>query len=1092
MKKILILLISLSISQFSISQNKKSKEVKSELAKINLSGLKFRSVGPALTAGRIADIAVNKNNPKIYYVAVASGGLWKTQNSGNTFEPIFDNEGSYSIGCVKIDPNNEHTIWVGTGENNNQRSVAYGDGVYRSLDDGKTWKNMGLKNSEHIGMIEIDPNNSNKIYVAAYGPLWKEGGERGLYFTKDGGKEWSLILETNKHTGINEVHIDPNDPTIIYATAHQRRRHVFTYVGGGVGSKIYKSSDAGKNWKELKNGLPSAIKGRIGMDISPANTDCLYALVEAENNKQGLYFSKNKGESWNKVNKYVTSGNYYQEVFCDPLDQNKVFFMDTWLHHTVDGGKTVVKTGEKSKHVDNHCIWIDPEDTDHWIVGCDGGLYETWDHASNWHYKPNLPITQFYKVAVDNDYPFYNIYGGTQDNNSIGGPSKTISNHGILNSDWYITNGGDGFESAVDPENPNIVYAQSQYGWLVRFDRISGEKVGIKPMANDKMDALRWNWDAPLIISPHNSKRLYFAANRLFKSDNRGDKWECISPDLSRNIDRNQLKVMGRIQSSDAVMKNKSTTMYGNIVALDESPLQENLLYVGTDDGLIQVSGNQGGSWTKYGSFKGIPENTYVNSLVASQHNVNRVYAVFNNHKKGDFSPYLMVSNDKGKTWKSIVSNLPKRGSVYDLVEDHKDENLLFVGTEFGVYFTFNGGLEWKQLKNGLPTIAVRDLEIQKRENDLVLATFGRSFYVLDNYSALRNLKENITAKAHIFPIKKSLMYIDSRPLGTRNKGSQGESLFNAKNPPLGTVINYIFNDTLKTKKSLRQEEEKKKIKSNEDVNYPSIKQLKIEDREEKPYLIFTIYDESGKEIRKIVESAKVGFNSVIWNFRLTPQSNISLKSSNPGRYSEANNGPLALPGKYFVSMHKVENGNATLMVDKTMFECEWLNQLSTPADDKKALLAFQLKVDKLRKAVDASSEVLDEDKKRLSFIKSAFKSYPNLDLNYLRNLEELNSKRDNIQIQLYGDPSLSKRDIEQKESIASKVGIIIWNMWRSRSSPSSTNKMLYESASLDFEKVIEQMQLLDNSLKEIEKYLETKEVPFTPGRGLILNWKRE
>lgn len=1091
MKKILILFIAVVFNQLYFSQNKKIKE-KTELNKINLSGFKFRSVGPALTAGRIADIAVHPRNPKIYYVAVASGGVWKTVNSGNTYNPIFDSQGSYSIGCIKIDPNNEHVIWVGTGENNNQRSVAYGDGVYRSLDGGKTWKNMGLKNSEHIGMIEIDPNNSNNIYVAAYGPLWKEGGERGLYFSNNGGEDWKLILKTDEHTGVNEVHLDPRNSSTIYATTHQRRRHVFTYIGGGLGSKIYKSSDSGKSWKELKNGLPSSIMGRIGMDISPANPDYIYALVEAENNKQGLYVSKDRGESWNKKNKYVTSGNYYQEVFCDPLNKHKVFFMDTWLHHTEDGGKTIVKTGEKSKHVDNHCIWIDPNDTDHWIVGCDGGIYETWDHASNWHYKPNLPITQFYKVAVDNDWPFYNIYGGTQDNNSLGGPSRTISNHGIMNSDWYITNGGDGFESAVDPENPNIVYAQSQYGWLVRYDRISGEKVGIKPMADDSMSALRWNWDAPLLISPHNHNRLYFAANQLFRSENKGDEWKCISPDLSRNLDRNQLKVMGRIQSSDAIMKNKSTTMYGNIVALDESPLQEDLIYVGTDDGLIQISENGGETWKKYGDFKGVPKYTYVNSLVTSQHFKNRVYAVFNNHKRGDFLPYIFISNDKGNTWESIVSNLPVRGSVYDLVEDHEDDNLLFVGTEFGVYFTYNRGKEWKQLKNGLPTIAVRDLEIQKRENDLILATFGRSFYVLDDYSALRFLKDQINSKAYIFPIKKSLMYIDSRPLGLRGKGSQGESYFTAENPPIGAVINYIFNDTLKTKKEIRQSNEKKKIKSQLDIQYPSINELKEEDNEEKPYLIFTIFDDNNTEIRKIIETPKIGFNSVVWNFRLTPQNNISLKSSSPGRYSEAKNGPLALPGKYYVTMHKVENGKSTMMVDKTPFECEWLNQLSTPTDDKIARLSFQLKVDKIRKAIDASSEVLKEDKKRLEFIKSAFKSYPNLDLTYLSKIRDLDSLRKEIKIKLYGDESLSKRDIEQKESISSKVEIIIWNMWRNRSNPTITNKNLYESASKSFEKLIVEIQNLDLSIKEIEKYLESREVPFTPGRGLILNWKKE
>ena len=1092
MKKIILLATLVFFGATVSSQNKNDKKVKTPLEKLSLNGLKFRSVGPALTAGRIADIAVNPNNSKNYYVAVASGGVWKTNNNGNTYNPIFDSEGSYSIGCVAIDPNNEHVIWVGTGENNNQRSVAYGDGVYKSLDGGKTWNNMGLKSSEHIGMIVVDPNNSNKVYVAAYGPLWKKGGERGLYLTENGGKDWRLILKTDENTGVNEIHIDPRNSNVMYATAHQRRRHVFTYVGGGPGSKIYKSTDSGENWRELKSGLPSAIKGRIGMDISPANPDFLYALVEAEKDQKGLYVSKDRGESWKKANKYVTSGNYYQEVFCDPLDENKVFFMDTWLHHTADGGKTVVKTGEKSKHVDNHCIWIDPSDTDHWIVGCDGGIYETWDHAQNWHFKPNLPITQFYKVAVDNDFPFYNIYGGTQDNNSLGGPSRTINNHGILNSDWYITNGGDGFESAIDPKNPNIVYAQSQYGWLVRYDRLSGEKVGIKPMASNEMEALRWNWDAPLLISPHNNKRLYFAANRLFRSDNRGDEWKCISPDLSRGIDRNQLKVMGRIQSADAIMKNKSTTMYGNIVALDESPLQENLLYVGTDDGLIHVSSDAGANWLAVDNIKGVPENTYVNSLVASKHDPNKVFAVFNNHKRGDFKPYVYVSNDKGKSWKSIVYNLPVNQSVYDIAEDHISKDLLFVGTELGVFFTSNGGLEWKQLKAGLPTVAVRDLEIQERENDLVLATFGRSFYVLDDYSPLRDIKPDLDIKAKIFPIKDALMYVDARPLGLRGKGSQGESLYNAENPPLGTVITYYLNDTLRTKKQIRRIAEKTKIKNNQDVEYPSLENLREEDREEKPYLLFTIYDRNENEIRKMIEKPKLGVNRVVWDFRLTPQSNITLKSSEPGRYGEAKSGPLALPGKYFVSMHKVENGVASLLVDKTSFNCNWLDQLSTPTNDRNELLAFQQKVDRLRKAVGASGEVISQDKKRIDFIKSAFKTYPGLDISYLNKLNKIEKQRDDIHIKLYGDPSLSNRDIEQKDAISSRVGIIIWNMWRNRSNPTTTNKMLYESASDMFEEVVKELQKLDENIKVIESYLEENEVPFTPGRGLIMNWNKE
>ena len=395
------------------------------------------------------------------------------------------------------------------------------------------------------------------------------------------------------------------------------------------------------------------------------------------------------------MSSFSTSGNYYQEIICDNTNKDKVFIMDTWLQHTTDGGKTIVATGEDKKHVDNHCIWVNPNDSNHWLVGCDGGLYETFNHAKDWKYYDNLPIIQFYKVATDNKAPFYNIYGGTQDNNSMGGPSATINNAGILNSDWYITNGGDGFESAIDPIDPTIAYAESQYGGLVRYNTITGEKISIQPLPGKDEAGYRWNWDAPLLISPHDPKTLYFAANKVFKSTNKGDDWQTISPDLTQQIDRNKLKVMGQVWSMESVMKNASTTIYGNIIALDESPKKKGLLYAGADDGCIQVSENDGSNWTKYTTFTGVPQNTRVNMICASLHNENVAFAVFNNHRSGDFKPYIFKTSDKGKTWTSIAGNLPVRGSVYCVRQDFVDPNLLFIGTEFGAYFSKDGGVKW-------------------------------------------------------------------------------------------------------------------------------------------------------------------------------------------------------------------------------------------------------------------------------------------------------------------------------------------------------------------------------------------------------------
>ncbi len=637
-------------------QAQKSKQ---PLDTLQITGLKWRSIGPALTSGRISDIAVNPKNPYEYYVATAAGGVWKTVNAGNEYTPLFDSEGSYSIGCVTIDPNNSSVIWIGTGENNNQRVVGYGDGVYKSIDGGKSWNNMGLKQSEHIGKIIVHPEDSDIVYVAAIGPLWNKGGDRGLYKTIDGGKHWEAVLHVDEHTGINDVIMDPRDPDVLYASSHQRRRHVYTYVSGGPGSGIHKSVDGGATWSKVNKGLPKVEIGRIGLSISPANPEVLYAIVEAADKKGGFYRSKNRGASWERRSDHVTSGNYYQEIIADPIDPDTVYSMNNWMVVSHDGGKTFTIVGEDYKHIDNHCMWIDPHNNKHWLVGSDGGIYETFDAARHWDFKQNLPVTQFYKVALDNEAPFYNVYGGTQDNFSLGGPSRVVTDHGITNYDWYITHGGDGFESQVDPENPDIVYAQSQYGWLARYDRKSGEEVGIKPNERVNENAYRWNWDSPLAVSKHVSGRLYFAANKVFRSDDYGNSWAVISDDLTRQLDRNKLKVFDRVVSVDAVMKNGSTSPYGTIVTLSESPLDKDLIAIGTDDGLIQITEDSGATWRKIDNIQGAPKQSYVNNVFMSQHDANVIYAAFNHHKYGDFKPYIFKSGDKGRTWVKISNNLP-------------------------------------------------------------------------------------------------------------------------------------------------------------------------------------------------------------------------------------------------------------------------------------------------------------------------------------------------------------------------------------------------------------------------------------------------
>lgn len=1031
MKKIAILFLALgSLSVF--AQEKKDK---SDLDKVGLSALKFRSIGPAVTSGRIADIAVNPTNHSEYYIATASGGVWKTKNHGVTYTPIFDKQGSYSIGCVSIDPTNTNIIWVGSGENNNQRSVAFGDGLYKSLDGGKSWKNVGLKKSEHIGMVAIDPTNSNTVYVAAYGPLWSSGGDRGIYKTTDGGNSWKNILEVSENTGFNEIHMDPRDPKVLYATAHQRRRHVWTYLSGGPESAIYKSTDAGVTWNKLKSGIPDGDKGRIALAISPSNPDRIFAMVEGH----GVYRSDDRGASFSFKNKYNTSGNYYVELVPHPTDENIVYSMDTYMHVSKDGGKSFQRVPESAKHVDNHCLWINPNNSSQMIAGCDGGIYETYDEAAHWEFKANLPVTQFYKVTVDNQLPFYNVYGGTQDNFSLGGPSRTKNANGITNADWFVTNTGDGFESAVDPTDPNIIYAQAQYGGLVRFDKASGESVGIKPSPEKGEAAYRYNWDAPLLISPHNHKRIYFAANKVFRSNDRGNNWSVISDDLSQQIDRHTLPLMGKVWSVDAIAYDRSTSNYGNIVALDESPLTANLLFAGTDDGLVHVTENGGKSWTKISSFPGVPKNTYVNMIVASKHNANNVFAVFNNHKNGDFKPYVAKSTDKGGSWKNITNNLPEKGSVYSIIQDHKNKNLLFVGTEYGVFFTINGGDSWRQLKSGLPTVAIRDIAIQERESDLILATMGRGFYVLDNYDLLRSLADSIVAKSsHIFPIKAGLSFLEASPLGYGSVGFQGASYYSDENPKIGVNIDIYIKDSPKSLAAKRKKEEKKVTKAQGVIKYPKAEELRAEDREESSYLIFSIADASGKEIVRFTKPWSTGTKRINWNGRLSSKSGIRTGGKPKTNPSSAN---LAIPGNYSIRVYGSIDGIMNEVCSPTNFELKWLEHNSLLVDNKQMLTKFQLELDEARKNITAISKYKNHLKSRIVQLKANARNTPGADLKLLEQLRKIEYSIYDIEQKLNGDNSLSKRNIDVAPSLLRRMNSAMWNSYYSTSEPTGEQR---------------------------------------------------
>ncbi|MBM4089962.1 MAG: glycosyl hydrolase [Planctomycetes bacterium] len=1053
-----------------------------------LSAMNLRGLGPALMSGRIIDIAVDPAHRHTWYVAAASGGVWKTTNAGTTWTPIFDNYGSYSIGCVAVDPRNRHVIWVGTGENNSQRSVGYGDGVYKSLDGGKSFQKVGLERSEHIGKILIHPKNSDTVYVAAQGPLWAPGGDRGLFKTADGGKTWECVLAISGDTGVSDVHFDPRDPNTLYATSYQRRRHVWTLINGGPECGIHKSTDGGKTWRKVNRGLPGVDLGRIGLAVSPINPDVVYALVEAAEGEGGVFKSTDRGETWSKQGNYeCVSPQYYQELVADPHVFDRIYSMDVLMMVSDNGGKDFRPLGERWKHVDNHALIIDPEDENHLLIGCDGGLYETWDRGENYDFKANLPLTQFYKIAVDNAEPFYNIYGGTQDNATQGGPTRTNNVHGIRNSDWFITVFGDGFDPAVDPRDPNIVYSQWQYGGLVRFDRKSGTLVDIKPRTEQGGPALRWNWDSALLISPHLHTRLYFGSQILFRSDDRGDTWTAVSSDLTREIDRNKLKVMGRVWGVDTVAKNNSTSFYGSIVTISESPLVEGLLYVGTDDGLIQISEDGGKSWRKIERFESldVPEFCFVSDLEASLHDPNTVYAALYNYKRGDFKPYVVMSPDRGRTWRSIAGNLPERGSTYTIVQDHVKPQLLFVGTEFGLFVTLDEGKKWIPLKNGLPTIAVRDLEIQRRENDLAVGTFGRGFYILDDYTPLRELSEELLRKqAHVFPVKKGLMYVQANPLGGGEKAFQGSSFYTAPNPPLGATFTYYLKDSLTTRKDQRREKDRALAKDGKDVFYPSWEDLKAEDREEPPAVVLTVRDATGQVVRHLRGATSKGMHRITWNFRHTGFA--------PAPQSGDTDGPLAVPGKYTVSVATKVDGAMTELVGPTPFDVEPLGFSSLPEQDRQHVLEFQRKTGDLQRAVLGAYEVAQETARQLTFFKNVIATTPGVDPQWAAEARTLELRLKDLLERFTGDPTKPRRSEPAPPGILERVETAVLGHWSTTYGPTNTHRKSYDIAAAEFESVLGDLRtLVEQDVVALANKLESARAPWTPGRK-IPNWTKQ
>ena len=786
--------------------------------------LHFRPIGPASMSGRIADLAVYEANPAIYYVGTAHGGVWKTTNNGTTFEAQFQNQGLMSVGDVTVSQSNPDLVWVGSGESNNRQSTSWGDGVYKSMNGGKSYTNMGLKTSRFINRIVIDPRNNEVVLVAATGNLWGPGGERGIYKTTDGGKTWKQVLKVDDDTGANDLVMDATNNQILYASTYQRRRTACCMNGGGPGSGVWKSTDGGDTWTRLKGGgLPDGPLGRIGLDVYRRRPNILYAVIEGPvpadgrggrggapapeeapanpagrnmvtgvnpSRVTGLYRSDDSGATWRKLNDENPRPMYFSQVRVDPNDPDIVYYGGVGLHQSLDAGKNVHVDIAESTHDDVHAIWIDPSNSNHVVIGNDGGLAVSWDQAKTWNFLPNLPVGLFYHVSVDNATP-YNICGGMQDNYSWCGPSAVRGSAGIAGFHWQTMQGGDGFVALQDPNDFRIAYSESQDGNMVRIDRVTGETVSMRPIAGPGEPAIRWNWDTPLVISPHNASIIYAAGNKVFRSSNRGQTWEALGSDLTSGANRDDVVTMGVKGSEITIARNDGIQAWPTIISFAESPKRANLLYAGTDDGNVQVS-RDGKSWTNVtANIPSLPKGIWVSELVPSRFDEGTVYATFDGHRQNDFATYVYVSRDYGQTWQSMASNL-KDEVVKTLTEDQKNANVLYLGTETGLFVTVDRR-SWMRIKANLPTVRIDEIALHPRDNAMILATHGRALWILDHVEPIQEYaaaQAAASTDAALFNPPPYAMY--RRPARDRNYEFWGDQTFYGENPPAAAVISWL------------------------------------------------------------------------------------------------------------------------------------------------------------------------------------------------------------------------------------------------------------------------------------------------------------
>ncbi len=1086
-------LVALTVVALALPLSAATEEDRPGMTAKAFAGLELRGIGPALMSGRIADIAIHPNDPSVWYVAVGSGGIWKTVNSGTTWQPIFDDQPSYSIGCIAIDPTNPHVVWVGTGENVGGRHVGFGDGVYRSDDGGSSWRNVGLGESEHISKIVVHPADPDTVWIAAQGPLWSSGGDRGLFKTTDGGDSWVKVLAAGEWTGVTDLVMDPRDPDVLYAATWQRHRTVAAHVGGGPESGIHRSTDGGDTWTELTIGLPDGNLGKIGLAISPQNPDVLYAAIELDNRSGGVWRSADRGASWSKRSDAVSGGtgpHYYQELVASPHAFDRIYLMDVRIQVSDDGGTTFRRLEEEFKHSDNHALVFRPDDPDYLLAGTDGGLYESFDLAGTWRFVANLPVTQFYKLAIDDSAPFAKVYGGTQDNNTQGGPIRTDSVNGIRNADWFITLYADGHQPAVEPGNPDIVYSQWQQGNLVRTDRATGGIVYIQPQPEPGDPPERFNWDAPILVSPHSPTRIYHASQRVWRSDDRGDSWTAISPDLTRDQNRMLLPVMGRQWSATAPWDFIAMSNYNTITSLAESPVEAGLLWAGTDDGLVQVSLNGGSSWRaiEVGSLPGVPETAFINDIKADLFDADTAYVCLDNHKLGDFAPYLVRTTDRGRTWTSMTGDLPDRHLMWRLVQDHVRPELFFAATEFGIFFTVDTGAHWVKLEGGVPTISFRDLAIQRRDTDLVGASFGRGLYVLDDYKPLREVTPEILAReAHLFGVRDALWYVERRTLGQDGRASQGAASFVAPNPPFGAVLTYHLADGLETLEAQRRASEKPLEAEWKDTPAVGFDVLEAERRQPAPEILLTVHDASGEVVRTLTGPTTPGFHRVAWDLRDPSARAVPWDEGEVEPWQRRfRGGFMAPPGRYTVTLAKRVDGAVEELAGPVGFEVVRVLEGTLEGTPPEATSAYMRQVAAVQRRVTAAAEALDLAFKRVELLGKALERSTAAPGALDGELEALRQRLFDVEQVLAGSRSEAAFGQPRVPSIADRLRLAGMTNGQTDYGPTPTHRRALEIAVERFGALEPELrQLLEADIPAFEARAEAAGAPWSPGRRL-------